>query len=321
MPNLIQTHPTAHKRRQNTYFLPNTIKFQPEYQHLAKTFKHLFQTTHQSHAQIIFSLPHLHNYIQQYIDHPPSQIIYALVVTISPSTETCNTYLQQPPPQDWTSQLLEKMTTLPNPPERHIDTQHPYTQFCNIYKDIITPPNTIHKKLYDYIHLNPDTLNIQNISEAFPYLPRQLLIEALRYNEPINEYIHPNPPPIQNPSSSNRPIPLTSQETYAITWNASSLNTAMPCLQDLITNPQKPPSIITIQETKLSATKFTKHIQRLFPHYKLFFNNTHNITRITRQRMTYRGYRGGLLLLVHKKHAFPGNLSKIPTPAEISPFL
>ena len=37
--------------------------------------------------------------------------------------------------------------------------------------------------------------------------------------------------------------------------------------------------------------------------------------------MTYRGYRGGLLLLIHKKHAFPGNLFKIPTPAEISPFL
>ena len=95
----------------------------------------------------------------------------------------------------------------------------------------------------------------------------------------------------------------------------------MPCLQDLITNPQRPPSIIAIQETKLSATKSTNHIQILFPQYKLFFNNTHNITRITRQRMTYRGYRGGLLLLIHKTHAFPSNLSKIPTPADISPFL
>jgi hypothetical protein len=95
----------------------------------------------------------------------------------------------------------------------------------------------------------------------------------------------------------------------------------MPCLQDLISNSQEPPSIITIQETKLSATKSTKYIQRLFPQYKLFFNNTHNITRITRQRMPYRGYRGGLLLLIHNKHAFPGNLSKIPTSANISPYL
>ena len=37
--------------------------------------------------------------------------------------------------------------------------------------------------------------------------------------------------------------------------------------------------------------------------------------------MTYRGIRGGLLLLIHNKHAFPDNLSKIPTPADISPFL
>lgn len=146
-------------------------------------------------------------------------------------------------------------------------------------------------------------------------------MEALRYNEPINDYTHPNPPLIQNPSPPNVPIPLTSQESYALTWNASSLNTAMPCLQDLITNPLKPLSIITIQETKLAATKSTNHIQRLFPHYKLFFNNTHNIIRITRQKMTYRGYRGGLLLLIHKKHAFPYNLSKIPIPADVSPFL
>lgn len=35
MPNLVTTHPTEYKRRQTTYFVPSTIKFQPEYQHLA----------------------------------------------------------------------------------------------------------------------------------------------------------------------------------------------------------------------------------------------------------------------------------------------
>ena len=52
----------------------------------------------------------------------------------------------------------------------------------------------------------------------------------------------------------------------------------MPCLQDLVTQFQIPPSVITIQETKLSATKSTKHIENLFPHYKFFLNNTHKIT-------------------------------------------
>ena len=244
-----------------------------------------------------------------------------MIVTISPSIIICNTHLQQQPTQDWTTQLLDKMISLTNPPERHINIPHSYTQFRNIYKDTITPPNTIHNTLYDYIHQHHDSLNIQNLQETFLYLPRQLLTEALRVNEPINEYTRPKSPPIQNSTPSHNSTPLTSQNTYAITWNASSLNTAIPCLQHLIIHHQQPPSIITIQETKLSATKSTKHIQRLFPQYKLFFNNTHNITRIARQRMTYRGYRGGLLLLIHNKHAFPYNLSKIPTPADISPFL
>lgn len=139
MPNLIQNHPTAHKRRQTTYFISSTIKFQPEYHHLAKTLKPLFQATHHLHIQTTTSLPHLHNYIQKHTNHPPSHIIYAMVTTISPSIEICNTYIQQLPIQNWTTHLLERMTTLPNSPERHIDTPHPYTQFCNIYKDIITP--------------------------------------------------------------------------------------------------------------------------------------------------------------------------------------
>ena len=321
IPDILKIHPNAHRRRQLTYFIPTTIKFQPEYQHLAHTFAPIFQNLHPLHAQTMTSYPHLYRYTQLLTHHPPSRTIYALVVTISPSLDKCNTTLQHTPTPDWTLQLLQTMTKLPNPPERHIETIHPYTQFRNNYIDIITPSNMIHKKLYDHIHLYSNTINIHNLSETFPYLPKQLLLEALRYNEPLPEYTHPTPLPTQPLLPPNGSLPITSREIYAITWNASSLNTAMPCLQDLIINHQNPPSIITIQETKLSASKSTTYIQRLFPQYKLFFNNTHNITRVTRQRMTYRGYQGGLLLLIHKKHAFPGNLTKISTPAEISPFL
>lgn len=70
MPNFLQKHPATHKRRQTTYFLPSTIIFQPEYQHLAKTFEHFFQNTHHLHAQTIFLFPYLYNHIQQYINHP-----------------------------------------------------------------------------------------------------------------------------------------------------------------------------------------------------------------------------------------------------------
>ena len=38
MPNILHTHPTTHKKRANIYFIPNTIKLQPEYQQIANTF-------------------------------------------------------------------------------------------------------------------------------------------------------------------------------------------------------------------------------------------------------------------------------------------
>jgi hypothetical protein len=37
--------------------------------------------------------------------------------------------------------------------------------------------------------------------------------------------------------------------------------------------------------------------------------------------MPYTPGRGGLLTLIHNKYAFPGNVKKIPTPANISPYL
>ena len=258
MPDVLIAHSAVHKRRQLTYFIPSTINFQPEYQHLAYTFEPIFQNTHPLHAQLIISFPHLYRYTQLITRHPPSRIIYALIVTISPSIDECNTTLQQTPIPDWTLQLLERMTTLSNPPERHIETTHPYTQFLNNYQDIITPTNTIHNKLYDYIHINSNTINIQNLSEAFPYLPNKILLEALRYNEPLHEYTHPTPLPTQHLPPPNGQLPLTSRETHAITWNASSLNTAMPCLQDLISNPQNPPSFIAIQETKQNLQLISK---------------------------------------------------------------
>ena len=38
MPNILETHPPPHRQRYKTYFITCTIKLQPEYQHLAKTF-------------------------------------------------------------------------------------------------------------------------------------------------------------------------------------------------------------------------------------------------------------------------------------------
>ena len=97
------------------------------------------------------------------------------------------------------------------------------------------------------------------------------------------------------------------------------MNTAPSNIQDLIRHTN--PTIIAIQETKLTATKSIKYILNLFPHYKLIFNNTHALTRCIQQRIPYTLARGGLLTLINQKYTFPGNITKIPSPVNISPYL
>ena len=218
--------------------------------------------------------------------------------------------------QDRTAILLDRMTTLRNPPERHINILHPYIEFTNNHKKLLNPPTTIHKEIFNFIHQETIPTTIHTLTEKFPFLPNSLLNEALRIYEPLNEYSHP--PPI--PQIPPPPIPNETQNinsnTQIISWNASSLNTAQPNLQDLMRHTNL--AIIVIQETKLIATKSTKYIQNLFPYYKLIFNNTHALNRCIQQRIPYTPVRGGLLTLINQKYAFPGNITKISSLANIS---
>jgi hypothetical protein len=319
MPNIIQAHPSTHKNRCKMYFIPCTIKLQPEYQQLAKTFAPSINLTHPNHQDAITNYPHLSKYIYQNQHHPPPRILYALIITISPVIKACDQILIQIPEPDWTTTLLVKMTLLQNPPERHIMTTHPYTQFIQTNHNIINPTNTIHKELYNFIKDN-EPMNIHIMKDKFPFLPEKLLMETLKHNEPLYEYSHP--PPLPNtPPLPTQDIQTTTHNTYFSTWNASSLNTALPNLHQLISHTTNNPAIITIQETKLTATKSTKYIQNLFPQYKLIFNNTHALTRCIQQRIPYTPARGGLLTFINKKYAYPGNITKIPIPAVISPYL
>ena len=196
MPNILQMHPPTHKNRNKIYFIECTIKLQPEYQHLAKQFSPIINLTHPKHQDTIIEYPHLSRYIYQNQHHPPPRMLYALITTISPVIRTCNHILIQTRIPDWTTIILECMASLPNPPERHIVTTHPYTQFLQTNQDIIKPPNTIHKELYKIIKQSTEPLNIQLMTNKFPFLPEKLLTEALKHNEPLLEYSHP--PPIPN---------------------------------------------------------------------------------------------------------------------------
>ena len=181
MPNVLQTHPSTHRNRGKMYFIECTIKLKPEYQHLAQQFSSIIKRTHPEHQDIIIKYPHLARFMYINQHHPPPRISYAIITTISLVIETCNHILMENPEPEWTTTVLERMTILQNPPERHITNTHPYTKFLQTNQDIINPPNTIHKELYTFIKQSNEPLTIQLMTDKFLFLPEKLLTESLKY--------------------------------------------------------------------------------------------------------------------------------------------
>ena len=144
MPNILKTHPPTHKQRCKTYFIPCTIKLQPKYQHLSKTLSPIINITHPNHQRTTLDYPHLSRYIHLNIQHPSFHILFAIITTISPILETCDRLLILIPNLDWTTILLDEMSILQNPPERHIHTTHPYTQFKQTNKPKYHQPPQYH---------------------------------------------------------------------------------------------------------------------------------------------------------------------------------
>jgi exonuclease III len=98
------------------------------------------------------------------------------------------------------------------------------------------------------------------------------------------------------------------------------LNTSLPYLHSFLDH--NIPAILTLQETKLTAKKSPKYLQRIFSQYKLLFNNTNTTTRYNHQLgVPYTPPRGGLLTFIHNKYAYPNNITKIPTNLAFSPYL
>ena len=191
MANILQTHPPPHRHRYKTYLITCTIKLQLEYQHLAKTFSPILKIDHPNHINATRNFPHLMRYLNQKRQHRTPRLLFALITTISPDINSCEHQLINIPNQDWTSLLLDKMSTLRNPPKRHINTLDPYTEFINNHKKIINPSTNIHKEIFDFIHQDTIPMNIQTLTEKFPFLPNSLLNETLRIYEPLTEYSHP----------------------------------------------------------------------------------------------------------------------------------
>jgi exonuclease III len=207
--------------------------------------------------------------------------------------------------------IINNTTPLPTEP-------HPLQKFHLENPCITKLLDSIQKETYTFIIT--ERPNIETLLQKFPYLPEKLVLETLKYLHPLPNFTIPNP--IQNhPILQARNTPYTNPATNIVSWNCGSLQTALPGLQALINKPT-PPSIIAIQETKLIASKSTKYLQRLFPQYKMMFNNTTTKTQPHRiQGQPYNNPRGGLLSLIHQEYTFPGNITKIPTTEDRSPYL
>jgi hypothetical protein len=147
---------------------------------------------------------------------------------------------------------------------------HTLIKFHSENPGISKPLASIQKEIYSFIIT--ECPNVETLLQKFPYLPEKLALEALKCLHSLPNFTTPNP-------TQNHPIlqahntPYTNPATNILSWNCGALNTAIPGLQALINKPT-PPSIIAIQDTKLTASKSTKYLQRLFPQYKMIFNNT-----------------------------------------------
>jgi hypothetical protein len=293
-------HPQIHHERQKTYFYHKTTQIKPEYNH-----KHT-QTTNINQHLTQFCINNNHcstNYL-----------FYAILITLAPTPIQSNNLIAENSTQ-WTTKLIKSLIESPKP----LPTNPHILQIFQLENPhIIKPPDSNQKDIYSYITSEcPDLAMLQR---KFSYLPEKMVIETLKCLQPIPNFTQPNP--IQNhPPINPQHTPHTNLATQMISWNCGTLNTALPGLQS-ITNTPNPPSIIAIQETKLTASKSTKYLQRIFPQYKMIFNNTTATTQTCRiQGQPYNNPRGGLLTLIHQQHAFPGNITKIPTTANISPYL
>ena len=94
---LIANLPPNYNTCSSCYFLPKTIKLKPEYQHIAQIFAPNLLTTHPTHTQKTLSHPHLYHFIQTHNSHPSPQILYILILAMSPSPDICNSKLQSFP--------------------------------------------------------------------------------------------------------------------------------------------------------------------------------------------------------------------------------
>lgn len=99
--------------------------------------------------------------------------------------------LIQIPDPNCSTLLLNQMTLLQIPLQRHINTSYPYIQFRQTNQNITNLLNTIHKEIHNFIKTTYKPFDLYTMIKKFYTYQKNLLNKALKCNEPLNEYSHP----------------------------------------------------------------------------------------------------------------------------------
>jgi hypothetical protein len=179
-----------------------------------------------------------------------------------------------------------------------------------------------------YTHINTKIargkpINTPIMVKELPHIPQRILQELTKCTLPVTGY-YPN---IEPPQNDHTPNPTPHIDTYQIsqlniiTWDTSCINSSLPGILELTQILHKDPHIILIQETKIHKHKSTSYIDRKLQNYKIIYNNSNNTTQTPKRYSETNKARGGTLVMIPKTIHTNENITKIPTPSVISPYL
>jgi exonuclease III len=188
----------------------------------------------------------------------------------------------------------------------------------------ITPTTIIQA----YTHINEkiakgEILTITNLQTELPNLPQKITQELIKCTQQVRGYTPNTNPNTTNHIQTNTTSEANPQATTLriITWNTGCISSSLPGIQELTRTLHTDPHIILIQETKLHKLKSTTYIDRKFQNYKIIYNNSNNETQTQNRYSGPTQARGGILAMIPKNIYTNENITKIPTPSPISPYL
>ena len=301
-------------QRQKQYFIHNTTSLQPRYAHLENIFApHLIYDTQSTPHQ---ELTAIQRHKLTLSKHPLHLQIYALIITYSPIPQECNQHMTNGIDPRCLN-ILRKIQNLPN-----------NTLSNTIHINHHTPNTTPHTIAQAYTHINTkiaqgETINMSTLKNEIPHLPYQILQETIKCTIPVTGYHHnTNITRAIHPIRTNTNIEdQHTSQLKIITWNAGCINSSLSGILELTQKLHKDPHIVFIQETKLHKLKSTSYIDRKFQNYKIIYNNSNNITQKQNRYSNPNKVKGGVLTMIPKNIHSNENITKIPTPSSISPYL